>query len=78
MEKEKLLDKIKTKLQAKEANRDARKTNGDYFNIFELCGIVGKENIYSNIVANLLDPEWKHGQGNMFLKKFCDRLGIKF
>ena len=78
MEKENLLEKIKTKLQAKEANRDARKANGDYFNIFELCKIGEKENIFSNIIANLLDPGWKHGQGNIFLKKFCNHLGIEF
>ena len=78
MERDELLNEIQIILNDKEEKREKRKANGDYFNIYELCGIAGKENIFSNIIANLLDPGWKHGQGNIFLKKFCNRLGIKF
>ena len=73
-----LLDKIKNMSNDKEEKREKRKANGDYFNIFELCGITGKENIYSNIIANFLNPHWQHGQGDIFLKKFCERFDIEF
>ena len=73
-----LLNEIKKMLKDKEEKREKRKANGDYFNIYELCGIAEKENIHSNIIANLLNPGWKHGQGNVFLQKFCNRLGITY
>ena len=73
-----LSDKIKIMLEEKEQKRAKRQAQGDYFNIFELCKIAEKENTHSNIIANLLDPGWKHGQGNIFLKRFCERLDIPF
>ena len=73
-----LRKEIEERLNDKKTARENRIKNGDYFNIFELCGITGKENIYSNIIANFLNPHWLHGQGDIFLKKFCDRLGIKY
>ena len=73
-----LLLKIEEKLNAKENKRQTRLANGDFFNIFELCGIDNKENIHSNIIARLLNPQWKHGQGNIFLEKFCKRFNITF
>ena len=73
-----LLEYIKTRLEEKDKARENRIKNGDFFNIYDLCGIGAKENIHSDIIAKLLNTNWKHGQGNIFIKKFCERLGIAF
>ena len=73
-----LRKEIEERLNDKKTARENRIKNGDFFNIYDLCGIGAKENIHSNIIAEFLNPQWQHGQGNIFLKKFCERLGIAF
>ena len=73
-----LRKEIEERLNDKKTARENRIKNGDFFNIYDLCGIGAKENIHSDIIARLLNTSWKHGQGNIFLKKFCERLGIEF
>ena len=57
-----LLDYIKTRLEEKDKARENRIKNGDFFNIYDLCGIGAKENIHSDIIAKLLNTNWKHGR----------------
>ena len=72
MSKDDLLRGIQKKLDDQKNNIEK------YFSIYALCGITGKENIYSNIIANFLNPHWQHGQGDIFLQKFCERFDIEF
>jgi len=44
------------------------------FNIFKMMQIHTKELVHSNIIAYLLNPEGKHGVGNLFLEKFMLRI----
>lgn len=43
---------------------------GEEFNIFWLLGIESNELYHSYIIAELLNPDSFHGQGNIFLKEF--------
>ena len=41
-----------------------------YFNI--------RETLNSRILADLFDPNFKHGQGDLFLKEFLNHIGMKY
>lgn len=43
-------------------------------NIFEAAGMTGQEIRHSAFLAWLLQPKMPHGLGNLFLRKFCERL----
>ena len=45
----------------------------NYFDLFD-----PNENALSFILSDLLDPEGSHGQGNDFLRLFCDAIGVDF
>ena len=57
--------------QSKEINRQ---TSCD-FNMFRLFKI--GETLHSYLLANILDPNSEHGQGNIFLHTFLKRVGIE-
>lgn len=48
---------------------------GEQFNIFHVCGVNHYETIHSAIIAEFLNPNGSHGQGDVFLKEFL--AGIK-
>ena len=47
---------------------------GESFNVFRLCRVDHYETLHSAILAEWLDPKGSHGQGNLFLKLFLQRL----
>lgn len=54
------------------------KTTGDKFNIFSILKIERNEvNTHSRLIAELLNKNGSHGQGNKYLKLFLDNLAIK-
>src|SRR4051794_32824876 len=57
-------------IQESERNR----TEARRFNVFSL--IKPDENRLSDILADLLDPDGPHGQGNLFLRLLLEQLGI--
>jgi len=58
----------------KESKERNRQTSCD-FNLFRLFKI--GETLHSYLLANILDPNSEHGQGNLFLYSFLNKIGIK-
>ncbi|MEG1380283.1 MAG: PD-(D/E)XK nuclease family protein [Bacteroidales bacterium] len=51
--------------------------SGDQFNVFRVIGLGSEEvRLHSAFLAELLDPNGSHGQGDIFLKAFVERLEI--
>ena len=63
-----------------ETDRKSHKEDGHNFNVFsllDLCGISIGETSHSRLLKFLLEPNELHGQGNLFLCLFLQRLDIK-
>lgn len=55
------------------------KIEGNYFNLIKLMGMASSEvNTHTPIIADLLNPNGQHGQGNIFLKLFLELFSIDF
>lgn len=52
------------------------RTNGQQYNIYERLANPQNETIHSAIIASLLNPNGRHGQGKLFLEKFLEVLQI--
>jgi hypothetical protein len=53
------------------------RATGGHFNLFQILGIGHYEvKTHSPILAELLNPKGRHGQGSIFLKLFLKRVGI--
>ena len=79
-------DKGKTKMMAGKDAEDVRnlltnvgkfssvigecRRDGQLFNVFRLCAVDHYENAHSRIIAELLNPQGMHGQGDKFLRQF--------
>jgi len=51
---------------------------GENFNVFKILGVETKEvRMHSAFIAELLNPDGSHGQGEVFLKLFVEQLNIK-
>lgn len=70
------IDEAVEKLQAlSEALRNVEGKKTARINVFEAAGLTRQEVKHSAFLAWLLNPKMPHGQGNRFLRKFCNRLG---
>lgn len=49
-----------------------------YYNIFEILGIQDKEIRHSKMIADLLNPQGRHGLGIILLEQFLETIGFKF
>lgn len=58
-----------------EVAREESRRRGEEFNLFRVCGVDGRENSHSALLAELLSPCGSHGQGALFLEQFLDVLG---
>lgn len=57
---------------------DIAKITGENFNIFKVMDMQSNEvNLHSSFIAELLNPEGSHGQGNAFLKLFTKQCEIE-
>ena len=59
----------------KAAKAEARR-RGEAFNVFRMCKVDHYENLHSAILAELLNPEGSHGQGDIFLRLFLESSGV--
>ena len=57
----------------KAAKKEAR-LRGEAFNVFRVCGVNHYENTHSAILAEWLNPNGSHGQGDIFLTLFLERV----
>lgn len=60
--------------KAKVAQQESR-LRGEQFNIFHACGVNHYETTHSAIIAEFLNPQGCHGQGDVYLKEFLDIVG---
>ena len=52
---------------------------GENFNVFKILGVETKEvKTHSAFIAELLNPQGSHGQGDVFLKLFVEQLKYSF
>jgi hypothetical protein len=71
MDSQELLEQLSEKLNSKDWKKQE-------FNIFNACSIEKQELMHSSFIANLLDPNGTHSQGNFFLKLFLNTLKEKY
>lgn len=50
----------------------------NYYNIFEILGIEDKEIRHSKMIADLLNPQGRHGMGMIFLDEFLKAIDSRF
>lgn len=62
--------------RAEENQKQLDREEATRFNVFDL--IDPDENKFSDILKDLLDPNGSHGQGDMFLRLFVEKLGNTF
>lgn len=60
--------------KAKVAQQESR-LRGEQFNIFHACGVNHYETTHSAIIAEFLNPQGSHGQGDVYLKEFLGIVG---
>lgn len=68
-----ILDRI-SQLHQNEQQKNA--SSGERFNIFQIIGLTSDEvRLHSQFIAELLNPNGTHGQGEIFLQKFLEFTG---
>ncbi len=72
---EELLQKVKSILQEEKVLKEERLRRGEFFNIFEVMRAEDDEaSTHSALLAELLNPEGKHGCGDSFYRLFVDNV----
>ena len=57
-------------------NKELSRLSGANFNVFKIVKVVHDEVRHSAFLAELLNPRGSHGQGDLFLSLFVQKLGI--
>lgn len=70
-----LLNEAKFILAKAKVSRNESRLRGEQFNIFHACGVNHYETKHSAIIAEFLNPEGSHGQGDIYLKEFLATFG---
>ncbi len=66
------LEDVKTILSDFKELENEKRINGDYFNIFQVATIDYHEVLMCKIIAELINPNGSHGQGDKYLKLFFE------
>ena len=72
-----LLDKLSKEVSRENTKLEEKKSRGESFNIFSICGVNHYEVTHSAIIAEFLDPQGSHGQGLAFVKAFIESLNLQ-
>ena len=72
-----LLDKLSKEVSRENTKLEEKKSRGESFNIFSICGVNHYEVTHSAIIAEFLDPQGSHGQGLAFVKVFVESLNLQ-
>ena len=72
-----LLDKLSKEVSRENTKLEEKKSRGESFNIFSICGVNHYEVTHSAIIAEFLDPQGSHGQGLAFVKAFVESLNLQ-
>lgn len=72
-----LLDKLSKEVSRENTKLEEKKSRGESFNIFSICGVNHYEVTHSAIIAEFLNPLGSHGQGLVFVKGFVESLHLQ-
>ena len=72
---ESLLSKVKLVVDKYD---EIERITGEKYNIFSILGLSSDELAHSRFLANLLNPQGSHGQGDIYLKLFFECMREKF
>ena len=70
-----LLNQAKLILEKSKVSQQESRLRGEQFNIFHACGVNHYETTHSAILAEFLNPQGSHGQGDIYLKEFLAIIG---
>lgn len=70
-----LLNQARLILEKVKVSRNESRLRGEQFNIFHVCGVNHYEVTHSTILAEFLNPQGSHGQGDTYLKAFLSTVG---
>lgn len=73
-----LLHKAALYSERNKAAKEEARLRGEAFNVFRVCGVNHYENTHSAILAEWLNPNGSHGQGDVFLSSFLERVSGDF
>ena len=71
----KLLNQARLIIEKVKVSCNESRLRGEQFNIFHACGVNHYETTHSTILAEFLNPEGSHGQGDTYLKEFLSVVG---
>jgi hypothetical protein len=74
MEADKLISEVWKYLDYRNTEIELQRTQGVFFNLFQVLGIETKETRHSAFLAELLNPRGSHGQQDRFLRLFIQQL----
>ena len=72
-----LLLELSKEISRENTKLEEKKSRGESFNIFSICGVNHYEVTHSAIIAVFLDPLGSHGQGLAFVKAFVESLNLQ-
>lgn len=72
-----LLFELSKEVSRENTKLDEKKSRGESFNIFSICGVNHYEVTHSAIIAEFLNPLGSHGQGLVFVKAFVESLHLQ-
>ena len=70
-----MLSQAKSILERVKVLRMESRLRGEQFNIFHVSGVNHYETIHSAVIAEFLNPDGSHGQGDTYLKEFLSTIG---
>lgn len=70
-----LLNQTRLIIEKVKVSRNESRLRGEQFNIFHVCGVNHYEVTHSAILAEFLNPQGSHGQGDTYLKAFLSVIG---
>lgn len=72
-----LLLELSKEVSRENTKLEEKKSRGESFNIFSICGVNHYEVTHSAIIAEFLNPLGSHGQGLAFVKVFIESLNLQ-
>ena len=72
-----LLHELSKEVGRENTKLEEKKSRGESFNIFSICGVNHYEVTHSAIIAEFLNPLGSHGQKETFVKAFVESLNLQ-
>lgn len=72
-----LLLELSKEVSRENTKLEEKKSRGESFNIFSICGVNHYEVTHSAIIAELLNPQGTHGQRELFVEAFIKNINFQ-